>query len=136
MIERYRRPSLAAQARTGELHRQRMRSSSPSRSLGRIEESDAGSSKAPSESQISLQLPDHFDDDEDADEEKAQDVQEIWFPGCHAVSSSLFCHSHFSTPRIRKRRSPNSIVFREEVCKITVDLIWQEAPEVAELMNK
>ena len=86
MIERYRRPSLAAQARTGEHHRQRMRSASPSRSLGRIAESDCGSSVAPSGSQISLQLPEHIDDDEDADEEKPQDLQEIWFPGCHAVS--------------------------------------------------
>ena len=137
MVERYRRPSLAAQARTGELHRQRMRSTSPSRSLGRIEESDAGSSKAPSESQISLQLPDHFDDDEDADEEKAQDVQEIWFPGCHAVSNSLFFVIPISQPpEFLSTGLPTVLCLEKEICKITVHLIWQELRGVAELMNK
>ena len=44
------------------------------------------------DSQVSLQQvmePDE-DEEEDAYENKAQDIQEVWFPGCHAVGNSIF----------------------------------------------
>ena len=66
----------------------RQRSISPAKSLGVVSERDDRSTKT-GDSQISLQLPSRplEDDDEDAYEAAAQDIVEIWFPGCHAVST-------------------------------------------------
>lgn len=84
--ERYRRPS---QHHLSLQHDRRM-SASPARSLGRVSEYDEASVKSvssrPASSQISLQLP--RNDDSDEDEDRPQNIEEIWFPGCHAVSLS------------------------------------------------
>ena len=63
---------------------------SPARSLAKLTECDETSirtaSSRPVSSQMSMQLPPReLDDDED--EDAAQDIQELWFPGCHAVSA-------------------------------------------------
>ena len=84
--QRYRRPSRARLS----VPQERRMSTSPVRSLARVSENDASSIQTASShmasSQLSLQLPHHdVDDDDDADEEAAQDIQEIWFPGSHAV---------------------------------------------------
>lgn len=81
--ERYRRPSHARLS----LQRERRLSISPARSLTRLTEGDETSirtaSSRPASSHISLQLPAReLADDED--EDAPQDIQELWFPGCHA----------------------------------------------------
>ncbi|MCJ1419842.1 hypothetical protein MMC32_006198 [Xylographa parallela] len=81
--ERYRRPS---QHRLS-VPRERGMSVSPARSLAKLTECDETSirtaSSRPVSSQMSMQLPPReLDDDED--EDAAQDIQELWFPGCHA----------------------------------------------------
>ena len=74
------------------------RSISPAKSLGVVSEHDDRSMKT-GDSQISLQLPSRplDDDDEDAYEAAAQDIVEIWFPGCHAVSivESYLCAPNY-----------------------------------------
>ena len=66
--------------------RQGQRSISPARSLGVISDHDNRSTKT-GDSQISLQLPQRpFEDDDEAYEAAPQDIVEVWFPGCHAVS--------------------------------------------------
>lgn len=81
--ERFRRPS---QARLS-VSRERQKSISPARSLGKVSENDASSIHTAS-SQVSLQLPPR-ESDEDDDENAPQDIQEVWFPGNHAVSIHL-----------------------------------------------
>ena len=103
---RYRRPSHAQQAN------RRQRSVSPARSLGAVTEEDGHSMTA---SSVSLPLRsrsghadgEEEDDDDDADEALPQDIQEMWFPGCHAVCDTLdnltlhkrFLSMSFSSPR-------------------------------------
>jgi hypothetical protein len=65
------------------------REHSPMSRLARVDEGDGHSMNTVS-SNLSNQLHrphTHFsdDDDDDADEAIPQDIQEIWFPGCHAV---------------------------------------------------
>ena len=76
--ERFRRQSYARLS----VSQERRKSISPARSLEHISEND-GASINSSASQLSLQLPPRTDDD--ADEDAEQDIQEVWFPGCHAV---------------------------------------------------
>ena len=76
--QRFRRQS---QARLS-VSQEHQRSTNPSRSLDHVSEND-GASINSSNSQLSLQLPPRTEDD--ADEDAEQDIQEIWFPGCHAV---------------------------------------------------
>ena len=79
---RYRR---ASQAHLRAPH-QSQRSISPARSLGVISDHDNRSTKT-GDSQISLRLPQRsFEDDDEAYDAAPQDIVEVWFPGCHAVS--------------------------------------------------
>jgi len=82
--ERFRRPSQAPM----NVSRERRKSISPARSLGKLSENDASSIHSAS-SHLSLQLPPR-ESDEDDDEDAPQDIQEVWFPGNHAVSKVPF----------------------------------------------
>lgn len=91
--ERFRRPSQARPLNDDELisryRRSSQRDGSTSASPGKVErkksENDIGSINTAS-SQVSLQpsdrAPEHDDDSDD--EDAVQDIEEIWFPGCHA----------------------------------------------------
>ena len=91
--DRFRRPSQARllndEERISRYRRSSQRNHSRSVSPGKVErkgsENDHGSINTAS-SQVSFQLPDRAPEhDEDSeDEEAAQDIEEIWFPGCHA----------------------------------------------------
>ena len=89
-MSRYRRPSRAAmQHRTSSAGRDR--SKSPRRTLDQIME-DSGS--VASDLSAPIRGPsaanngaNYDDDDDDADEARAQDIMEVWFPGEHAVRS-------------------------------------------------
>ena len=82
---RYRRPSHARPS----VQYERQRSVSPNPRLQGVPEVEVDSVRRLG-SDTSLLLPPNHpqddDDDDDADEAIAQDIQEIWFPGCHAVS--------------------------------------------------
>lgn len=93
---RYRRPSRRPRSREESRERSRERSVnhrasyesniSPNRSVGMPSQEDLRSRTA---STCSLpRRPRQFDEDDfsddEADEERDQDIQEIWFPGCHA----------------------------------------------------
>lgn len=91
--ERFRRPSQARHLNDEELisryrrssQRNGSRSISPKKVERKKYEHDLGSIKTAS-SQVSLQLSDRaLEHGEDSDDEDAaQDIEEIWFPGCHA----------------------------------------------------
>lgn len=93
--DRFRRPSQARLLNEEELtsrhrrvsQRNRSRSVSPGRVERKKSENDLGSIKSAS-SQLSLQAPNRAmeqdGDSDDEDEEAAQDIEELWFPGCHA----------------------------------------------------
>ena len=59
-----------------------VRSASPATSATSHSKRDASPASSV-ESRLSLQLP-MDDDDQDEDEADSQDIQEVWFPGCHA----------------------------------------------------
>ncbi|MCJ1381863.1 hypothetical protein MMC17_004975 [Xylographa soralifera] len=86
--ERYRRPSHHRLS----LQHERGLSISPARSLTKLTEGDEASirtaSSQPVSSQMSLRPPPREIDD-DEDEDASQDIQELWFPGCHAVSTQI-----------------------------------------------
>lgn len=85
-LERYRRTS-RARSRVPE-EGGRIRSVSPAPSLGPLNENDHHSMTASSTSNLHhlRNCGDGDDDDDDADEALPQDIQEMWFPGGHAVS--------------------------------------------------
>ena len=90
-LERYRRASRASARAPRE--RSRMRSSSRAPSLGPLNDNDHRSVTASTTSNLHYPRELEDDDDDDADEALPQDIQEMWFPGGHAVSE-------FSPPRL------------------------------------
>ena len=95
--DRYRRPSQARLLATGmksprldfarspgrsQSTSSAVRSASPATSATSQGKRDASPASSV-ESRLSLQLPMN-DDDTDEDEDDIQDIQEVWFPGCHA----------------------------------------------------
>lgn len=67
-----------------------IRARSPGLSLGRSIGTDAASSAASVSSLRALEK----DFDEMSDGENDQDIQEVWFPGCHAVSRDILLSKH------------------------------------------
>ena len=80
--QRYRSPSETAGVRT------------LSPGLSMASEHTGGHSAATSVSNLSLEAIQHYADS-DSDDEGEQDIQEVWFSGCHAVSTLCICISSF-----------------------------------------
>lgn len=77
-------PRMSSANRLTSLDRGRLRSRSPAGSTGEVTDLDTSSTHSAT-TQNSVMAPVHGpDDDIDEDEAAAQDIEEIWFPGCHA----------------------------------------------------
>ena len=77
-------PRMSSPNRLASQDRSRLRSMSPAGSHGDVSDPDASSVHSAT-TQTSIMAPiAPLDDDNEEDEAAAQDIEEIWFPGCHA----------------------------------------------------